>query len=92
MNITVTFRDGSGENIIQIDQRQELWVGLRILQETGKTTYAASPDFFRSEALGKVVSAYLSFEDLGIFSGDILTAIDKQQASCQYNERKRDGK
>ncbi len=76
MHITVTFKDSSSENIIQIDQRQELRVGLRVLQETGKTSYAASPDFFRSEALGKVVSAYRSFEDLGIFSGDILTVIE----------------
>ena len=75
MNITVSIRDDCTENIIQIDQRQELRVGLRILQQTGKTPYSGDPDFFRSEALRQTVSAYFTFQELGIFSGDVLTVI-----------------
>ena len=76
MNITVTIKDPCCENIIQIDRLQQIKAGLDILQETGKTAYMGKPTFYKSEALGMIVSAYLSFEDLGIYSGDILSVIE----------------
>ena len=76
MNITVTYRTPMGENIVQIDRRQELGAGLRILQETGKDMFFEKPDFFHSYSLGKMVSAYCTFEELGIYSGDVLSVED----------------
>lgn len=76
MNITVTYRTPDGENIVQIDRRQEIGAGLAILKKTGKTPYLGMPDFFRSYSLRQMVSAYCTFEELNIFSGDILTAED----------------
>lgn len=79
MNITVTYRTPMGENIVQIDRRQELGAGLRILQETGKDMFFEKPDFFRSYSLGKMVSAYCTFEELGIYSGDVLSVEDDRR-------------
>lgn len=77
MNITITYKNGEEENIVQIDQRQEVEAGLRILQETGKSSVIGKPDFFRSDNLGNIVSAYCTFEELGVFSGDIISTINK---------------
>ena len=76
MNITVTYKTATDqERIVQIDQRQEVCAGLRVLQESGKLPQLIRPDFFRSDSLGKVISAYCTFEELGIYSGDVLSPI-----------------
>ena len=76
MNITVTYKTPEYENIVQIDRRQEIDAGLSVLQETGKTNYSGEPGFFRSYSLRQMVSAYCTFEELDIYSGDILIAED----------------
>lgn len=73
MNVSVTYRAPDGDFHLQIDPKQEIQAGLRILQATGKTDFKGTPDFFRSIALRRMVSAYCTFEDLGIYSGDILS-------------------
>lgn len=81
MNITVTYRTEADQenrdNIVQIDQRQELGAGLLVLQETGKAATSDRPDFFRSDSLGQLVSAYCTFEELGIYSGDVLSPLNR---------------
>ena len=86
MNITVTYRTPMGENIVQIDRRQELAAGLRILQETGKDLFFEKPAFFRSYTLGKMVSAYCTFEELGIYSGDVLSIEDGSETKLVEKE------
>lgn len=81
MNITVTYKTPANENIVQIDRRQEIGAGLHILQETGKDTYLGEPDFFRSYTLGQMVSAYCTFEELSIYSGDVLSVEDCRSAT-----------
>ncbi len=78
MYITVSYKDGFNENIIQIDRRQEIGAGLKILQETGRSKYQGSPDFFLSKQLMKTVSAYCTFEESEIYSGDDLMPVDKE--------------
>ncbi len=79
MNITVTYKTKNSENIVQIDQKQEVIAGLNILRETGKTKYKKDVDFMRSESLGKVISVHCSFEQLGIFSGDVISSIEQKE-------------
>ena len=77
MNITVTYKTAENkESIVQIDRGQELCAGLLVLQETGHVPLGSKPDFFRSGSLGKVVSAHCTFEELGIYSGDILRPVE----------------
>lgn len=86
MNITVTYKTPVSENIVQIDRRQEIGAGLKILQETGKDMYIGKPDFFRSYTLGRMVSAYCTFEELGIYSGDVLSIEDGSETTAVEKE------
>ena len=73
MNITVTYRLTDGDFHVQIDPGQEICSGLFALQETQRTSFKDKPDFFRSFSLRRMVSAYFTFEEAGIYSGDILS-------------------
>lgn len=75
MNITVTYKTPTDERIIQIDRRQDILSGLTVLEQTGVLAFDGKPDFFHSKSLGRIVSAYCSFEELGIYSGDVLSVI-----------------
>jgi len=75
MYITVTLQYKDKAFDISLDNRQKLTVGLQTLQDNQKVSYEKEPDFYRSEMQKRVVSAYRTFEDEQIASGDKLTAI-----------------
>jgi len=77
MFITITIETMGYGADIRIDARQKIYEGLKVLRESGKLPLGASPDFFRSCVKESLVSAYKTFEEEGIFDGDILVTVDK---------------
>jgi len=75
MYITVTLQYKDKAFDISLDNRQKLTVGLQTLKDNQKVSYEKEPDFYRSEMQKRVVSAYRTFADEQIASGDKLTAI-----------------
>jgi hypothetical protein len=77
MFITITLKVGTGKADIRIDNRQRIGVALSILRESGKLLSGGTPDFYRSKLGEKLVSAYKTFNEEGIFDGDILEGVNQ---------------
>ena len=75
MFITITVKDGKFSSDIRIDSEQKIIKGIEILRASGKLPVGDSPSYFRSEQNERLVSAYKTFNDEGIYGGDILTSI-----------------
>ena len=80
MFITLTIKtlNPPGQADIRIDNQQKISVGLQTLRESARMAQGTAPDFFRSCVRERLVSAYKTFEEEGIFDGDILTAIEQE--------------
>ncbi len=74
MYITVTITTTEQQYHIQIDNKQRVAAGIEILAATGKTT-AKPVDYYRSKMQKRIVSAYNTFEQEHIQSGDELTLL-----------------
>lgn len=81
MFITITIKTKQGTADIRIDSEQKIGVGLQILRESGNIPIGESSDFFRSVLNEKLVSAYKTFAEEGIFDGDILEAVVNEQSN-----------
>lgn len=75
MYITVTVKIKSIYYDIKIDRRQKIYVALEILKSSGNTSVQFIPAFYKSYQNQRIVSAYNTFEQSKIYSGDVLEAI-----------------
>jgi len=73
--INITIEIGEQRRDILIDSEQKISEGLLVLRQSGKLPMGFSPDYFRSMQNKRLVSAYKTFVDEGVFDGDILSAI-----------------
>ena len=74
MFITVTMQMGNRKYDLKIDNNQPIINSIEILKQSRKYD-GETAVFYRSKISENVVSAYLTFFDAGIYSGDILEAI-----------------
>jgi len=75
MFINITMEADGNRRDIRIDSEQKIRDGLMVLRQSGKLPMGAFPDYFRSHLNQRAVSAYKTFSEEGVFSGDILSAI-----------------
>jgi|GEM_PF-5543025 len=75
MYITITVKINDAEYNIKIDNRQKIYVLLEILKESGSCVCDIFPTFYKSHQNKDIVSAYNTFEQSEINSGDVLEAI-----------------
>lgn len=75
MYITITIRINNVDYNIKIDNRQKIYMALKILMESGACNITVLPDFYKSVQKKKIISAYNTFEEAGIYTGDILDAV-----------------
>ena len=75
MFITITLKVGMGQADIRIDDQQRIGVALDVLRESGRLLTGEAPNFYRSKLGEKLVSAYKTFHDEGIYDGDILEGV-----------------
>jgi len=75
MFIDITIEVKGIRQDIKIDSEQKIKEALQVLCQSGKMSATAAPDFYRSMLNQRLVSAYKTFADEGVFDGDILTAI-----------------
>ena len=73
MNVTIEM--GSTKQDIRIDSEQKIGEGLAVLQQSGKLPGGSPPDYFRSRLNQKLVSAFMTFTEGGIYDGDVLSVI-----------------
>ena len=76
MFITITLKIGDDKIDIRIDSEQKISVGLEVLRESGKMIGGKMPSYFRSKQRERLVSTYRTFQDEGIYDGDVLEAIE----------------
>lgn len=74
MYITITIKTQEQAYNISVDNRQTICAAEEILRDSGRYN-GDSPDFYRSLLQSKIISRYLSFEDAGIISGDVLSQV-----------------
>jgi len=79
MYITLTICFDKNKFDVRIDSRQEIMAVYKTLYESGKVKLLKVPCWYRSDAKECMVSAYRTFEEEGIYSGDILTAITEDE-------------
>jgi len=73
INLTIEF---AGVNCdIRIDGEQKIGDSVKVLQERGLLPVGYDPSYFRSHVRQKLVSAYRTFSEEGIYDGDILTVL-----------------
>lgn len=75
MYITLTMHFGNQSFDISVDSRQEIMAVYRTLYEAGRIKPLKVSHWYRSTAKECMVSAYRTFDEEGIYSGDILTAV-----------------
>ncbi len=75
MYITITVKIRDEEFDIKIDNRQKIYVLLEILNEGLGLSCKVFPLFYKSHENKRIVSAYSTFEQSEIYSGDVLEAI-----------------
>jgi len=76
MFINITIENEGIRRDIRIDNEQKIKEGLEVLRQSGKLPMGKAPDYFRSRLNQKPVSAYKTFEEEGVFDGDILSVIN----------------
>ena len=75
MFISITIEIGETRRDIMIDSEQKISQSLQVLCQSGKLPVMPSPDYFRSRVNQRLVSAYKTFAEEGVFEGDILSVI-----------------
>ena len=75
MFITITIKLGKNTSDVRIDSDQRITKCMEVLRESGKMSFDEPPAYFRSEQSEKLVSAYKTFNEEGIYDGDTLTAV-----------------
>ncbi|MCL1873210.1 MAG: hypothetical protein FWF85_03745 [Clostridiales bacterium] len=70
INLTIETLDGRQD--IRIDSEQKIGSGLFILRQSGKLPSGPAPDYFHSLLNQNLVSAFKTFQEEGIFDGDVL--------------------
>ena len=75
MYITITLRIKDYDYTIKIDCRQKIYIALETLKKSGQCLLDIFPVFYKSLQMQKVVSAYCTFQEANIYTGDIMQAI-----------------
>lgn len=77
MYITITLKINNCKFDIKIDNRQKVFAVLEILKQRRLVLLDTFPFFYKSYQKEKIISAYSTFEESEIHSGDIIEAIIK---------------
>jgi len=72
-----------GRQDIRIDSEQKIGAALLVLRQSGKLPPGPTPDYYHSRLNQNLVSAFKTFQEEGIFDGDILRALP---ARIQHSE------
>ncbi len=75
MYITVTIVINDKSYDIRVDNRQKIYECIKILKSRIRSINDTDINFFKSYIHNRTVSKYLTFEEAGIFGGDILSAV-----------------
>ncbi len=75
MYITVTIVINDKSYDIRVDNRQKIYKCIKILKSRIRSINDTDINFFKSYIHNRTVSKYLTFEEAGIFGGDILSAV-----------------
>lgn len=75
MYITVTIVINDKSYDIRVDNRQKIYECIKILKSRIGSINDTDINFFKSYIHNRTVSKYLTFEEAGIFGGDILSAV-----------------
>jgi len=75
MYITITITAFNKSHDVQIDNRQQIRAAAEILQETGRLPFY-SIAYYRSRTQQRIVSAFNTFEQENIQTGDELSQIE----------------
>lgn len=75
MYITVTIVINDKSYDIRVDNRQKIYECIKILKSRIRSINDTDINFFKSYIYNRTVSKYLTFEEAGIFGGDILSAV-----------------
>lgn len=75
MYITVTIVINDKSYDIRVDNRQKICECIKILKSRIRSINDTDINFFKSYIHNRTVSKYLTFEEAGIFGGDILSAV-----------------
>lgn len=75
MYITVTIVINDKSYDIRVDNRQKIYECIKILKSRIRSINDTDINFFKSYIHNRIVSKYLTFEEAGIFGGDILSAV-----------------
>lgn len=75
MYITVTIVINDKSYDIRVDNRQKIYECIKILKSRIRSINDTDINFFKSYIHNRTVSKYLTFEEAGIFGGDILSAM-----------------
>jgi len=73
--INITIEIGGARRDIRIDSEQKIKEDLIVLRQSGKLPMGTAPDYYRSRLNQKPVSTHKTFDEEGVFEGDILTAL-----------------
>lgn len=79
MYITITIEIDNKSYDISIDAGQKISAAFAVLSEAGYIKKKEMPYWCRSRMRGCLVSAYRTFEEEGIFGGDILTVVGTKE-------------
>lgn len=79
MYITLTVCFDEKQFNISVDSRQAIMAVYKTLYEAGRIKLLKIPDWYRSDAKECMVSAYRTFQEEKVYSGDILTAITEDR-------------
>ncbi len=75
MYITVTIVINDKSYDIRVDNRQKIYECIKILKSRIRSIDDTDIYFLKSYIHNQTVSKYLTFEEAGIFGGDILSAV-----------------
>ncbi len=75
MYITISIIINDKNYDIRVDNRQRIYECIKILKSRIRSIDDTDIHFFKSYINNRAVSKYLTFEEAGIFSGDILSGV-----------------
>lgn len=75
MYITISIIINDKNYDIRVDNRQRIYECIKILKSKIRSIDDTDIHFFKSYINNRTVSKYLTFEEAGIFSGDILSGV-----------------
>jgi len=75
MYITITLRIKNCDYTIQIDRRQKIYIALETLKKSGQCLLEVFPVCYKSLQMQKIVSAYCTFQEANIYTGDVMQAM-----------------